>query len=63
VVLTERLYERVRERERQEPDAVRPVLQLLASPDRPVDVTAPMRQLATDLTEQRDADARSRRGH
>lgn len=57
VVLTERAYDAVRERERREPDVVAPVIELLGDPDRDVAVTGDLVALAGQLVEQRHGDA------
>lgn len=54
-MLREATYEAIRERERDEPDVVEPVLRLLADPDDDVEVTKAMRVTAAALADERQA--------
>lgn len=56
-MLTEATYEAVRERERDEPDVVEPVLRLLADPDDDVEVTKEVLATAAALADERQAAA------
>lgn len=56
-MLTETVYQAVRDRQQREPDVVEPVLALLADPDHEGEVTDDMRRMAATLADQRETAA------